>query len=159
MEKVKNNFARAVDWLRFNGKIKNQKELAERIGTTEATISRVKNGNVKHADQETIYKFNAVFGDVINIDYLRGESDVMLIDDLHKKEINNNTVNSHISNYSTRNQEVSSQDISSMMTAFIAAKDDLIRAKDDIIATLRAQLSDKDALIQSLRQQVLDLRA
>lgn len=159
MEKNKNNFARAVDWLIENKKVKEQKEIAERMCTTAATISRIKNGHVKHPAPGTIRRFGEQFGEFINIAYIRNESDVMLVADIHQKEINDNNVDSHISNHSTRNQEVSSQNISSMTTAVIAAKDDLIRAKDDLIATLRAQLSDKDALIQSLRQQVLDLRA
>lgn len=159
MEKNKTNFARVIDWLREHGKIEDQRDLAKRIGVTETTITRNKKGQVRRLDEETLYRFCKVFGDLINIAYLRGESDVMLVADLHKQDLID--INGYLCNYNNhRNKlEASSQDISSMIKAIITAKDDLIRAKDDIIATLRVQLSDKDALIQSLRQQVLDLRA
>ncbi|MBQ9637132.1 MAG: hypothetical protein IJV36_04445 [Prevotella sp.] len=157
MEKSKNNFTRVIDWLRLNGKIKNQKEMAERMGITETTIARNKHGGVKRTDEETLRKFNAIFGDVINIAYLRGESDIMLVADLNKQnEIN---INEDLCNCNNdrNNQGTTSQDIISMMNA-------VITAKDEIIATLRNQLADKDAIIESkeryiniLQQQLIDL--
>lgn len=158
MEKNKNNFARVVDWLRLNGKIKNQKEMAERMGTTATTITRNIHGNVKRTDEDTLRKFNAIFGDIINIAYLRGESDVMLVADLYKQEkfgiYSCNCNNDNDKN----NQETTSQDISNMLNA-------VITAKDEVIVALRNQLTDKDALIESkeryikiLQQQLFDLR-
>lgn len=158
MKRDMNNFARVVDWLRLNGKIKNQKELAERIGTTATTISRIKIGFVKRADEETLSKFNAIFGDIINIAYLRGESNVMLVADLHEQAKNDTSVNYQNSNYSTRNQEITSQDISNMVTAVIASKDESIAALKRELAAKDATIAAKDDLITLLRQQILDLR-
>lgn len=150
----KNNFARVLEWLKDNGKIKTQKELAKRMKTTQATITRNKQGNVQQADDDTIRKFAAVFGDIINIAYLRGESDVMLVADLHPHEKINTGVNSVEPDYS------------SLINATIAAKDETIMslkheimAKDETIAVLRAQLEDKSDMIKLLKEQVKDLRA
>ncbi len=157
MEKNKSNFARVIDWLREHGMIENQKNLAERIGVTENTITRNKKMQVRRPDEETLYRFNKVFGDVVNIAYLRGESDVMLVADLHKQDkidINGKLCNC---NNDRNYQETTPEEISSMMNAIIIAK-------DEIIAILRSQLADKDALIESkeryiniLQQQILDL--
>ena len=86
MKKEKNNFARVIDYLRDNGLIKNQKEMAERIGVTVTTITRNKHGNVGHTDEETLRRFYKHFGDIINIAYLRGDSDIMLVKDLQSEE-------------------------------------------------------------------------
>lgn len=136
MKKEKNNFTCAMEWLREHGKIKNQKDLADRIGVTETTVSRNKHGNVRRADEDTLVKFNAVFGDIINIAYLRGESDMMLVADLHQQKGTNTDVIPPVAD-----------------------------ASADLIAAIRDQLSDKEriiatqeALIESLQQQLSDLR-
>lgn len=125
-----------MEWLREHGKIKNQKDLADRIGVTETTVSRNKHGNVRRADEDTLVKFNAVFGDIINIAYLRGESDMMLVADLHQQKGTNTDVIPPVAD-----------------------------ASADLIAAIRDQLSDKEriiatqeALIESLQQQLSDLR-
>lgn len=156
MKKNKNNFTRAVEWLRAHGVIKDQKDMAGRMGVTPNTISRNKHEKVKRADEETLHKFNAIFGDIINIAYLRGDSDVMLVADLQKQDTTE--INGKVYTCSaTSHQKNISQDISNMMSAVIAAK-------DEIIAALRNQLTDKDALIESkeryikiLQQQIFDL--
>lgn len=162
----KNNFARVVDWLRVNGFIHNQKDLANRIGSTETTISRNKHGNVGRTDEETLAKFNAVFGDTINIAYLRGESEVMLVADLHQQERINTCVNLQskpVSHTCETNQGVSCTD--KFVNATLAAKDETIAAlkheldaKDETIAALRDQIADKERYISSLQQQLRDLR-
>ena len=86
MKQGKTNFARALDYLRANGFVHNQKDLADRIGSTPTTVSRNKHGAVGRSDEETIAKFNAVFGDIINVAYLRGESVKMLVSDLTEQE-------------------------------------------------------------------------
>lgn len=158
MKKYKNNFAHVIDWLRTNGFIHNQKDLAERIGTTETTITRNKKGNVRHFDEETLCKFNEVFGTLINIAYMRGESDIMLVSDLPKQNRVNTDINSYNCNHSISCQKPTSPYINSWVNSLLAAK-------DEIITILRNQLTDKDALIESkeryieiLQQQISDLR-
>lgn len=146
--KEKNNFARVVDWLLYNGKAKDQKELADMIGITEATMTRNKNGNVRSISEGTIRKLYKKFGDVINVDYLRGTSDVMLVADLEQ--------------YSTTEKIPETEQV---MDVVIAAKDDIIAAlkrelvtKDETTAALRNQLADKERYILSLQQQLSNLQ-
>mgnify|MGYP002624626688 CR=1 FL=1 len=128
-KKEKNNFTRAVEWLKTHGVVKDQKDMAERMGTTENTISRNKHGGVQRPDDDTLRKFNEQFGSIINIDYLRGESKVMLVKDL-------------------ANLRSAKKDESADKTALLlAAKDDIIREKDARITELQQHIAD-------LRQQL-----
>lgn len=154
MKAGKNNFAQVIDYLRTKGLIHNQKDLADQIGSTPTTISRNKHGIVGRLDEETITKFNFVFGHVINIGFLRGESDVMLITDLHQQEKNDTEVNKNNLTDSAYHSEwaSSSPDMSSLINAALAAK-------DETIAALRDQLADKERFILSLQQQIRETRA
>lgn len=160
MKKGKTNFAYALDYLRANGFIHSQKDLADRIGSTATTISRNKHGLVGRTDEETVAKFHAVFGHIINTAYLRGESDKMLIADLSPKEKRNIGVNFENAAKSTTDAPTTS----SLINAAIAAKDETIEslkrelsAKDDLIAALREQITDRNQLMQTIQQQADDL--
>lgn len=143
-KKEKNNFTRAVEWLKTNGVVKDQKDMAERMDTTENTISRNKHGGVKRPDDDTLRKFNEQFGSIINIDYLRGESKVMLMKDLAARQ---------------------SAKPADKTASLLAAKDETIAAlkrelaaKDDVVATKDKVISTQDKLISKLQQQIDDLR-
>ena len=153
-KKEKNNFTRAVEWLKHHGVVKDQNDMADRMGTTPTTISRNKHGGVQRPDDDTLRKFNEQFGSIINIDYLRGESKVMLMKDLVAR------------------QSAKQSKPADKTASLLAAKDDIIAVKDDMIANLhiqldekkeeiafmRSQLADKDKLIDFLRQQINELR-
>lgn len=134
-KKEKNNFTRAVEWLKTNGVVKDQKDMAERMGTTENTISRNKHGGVKRPDDDTLRKFNEQFGSIINIDYLRGESKVMLVKDLAARQ---------------------SAKPADKTASLLAAKDETIAAKDEAIAALKGKLSSMDETIATLNGRIAD---
>lgn len=75
------NFAEAFRWLKRNKGIRFQKTLAERIGVSDDTITRVLRGYTEPTD-DFLDKFNMVFGDVFNYQWLRGNSDTMLARDV-----------------------------------------------------------------------------
>lgn len=163
MKKGKTNFARAIDYLRSNGFVRNQKELADRIGSTPTTVSRNKHGLVSRPDEETIVRFNAVFGHIINIAYLRGESDIMLVSGLSPQDNINTGVNSETAPavLSGRND---TPDTSSLINAALAAKDETImslrrelKAKDATISILHDQLIDRTSLMRSTQQHANDI--
>jgi len=143
--KEENNFAHVLKYLRNQGMIRNQKELAERLNTTETTITRNKKGYVKHPDEKTIESFDNAFGDIINIAYLRGDSDVMLVADLQPKSEFDTNVN-------TCKKRGCPADCANLIHATLAAKDDAIMA-------LKHEIVTKDALISHLQKQVLELQA
>jgi transcriptional regulator with XRE-family HTH domain len=82
-KKLKNELFRvAVDYLFMEKKVGSQKELAEKIGITEPSLSRVMNGGRTVSDK-TIYKMNEAFGGIFNMAYFRGEDPhCMLLEDL-----------------------------------------------------------------------------
>jgi len=138
MKKEKNNFTRAVEWLKTHGVVKDQKDMAERMGTTENTISRNKHGGVKRPDDDTLRKFNEQFGSIINLDYLRGESKVMLMKDL------------------TARQSAKQSKPADKTASLLAAKDEIIAAKDETIAALKGKLSSMDETIVTLNGRIAD---
>lgn len=142
--KEKNNFARVLEYLRDHNMIRNQKELAKRLNTTETTITRNKQGNVRHPDSETLHRFNVIFGDIINIDYLIGESDVMLVADLPANKKITTSVNP------------CKQGCPSNCASLIQVT---IEAKDEAIMALKQEIAAKDEIIDYLKKQVLKLQA
>lgn len=72
-KKMKNElFRAAIDYLYKERLVSSQKELAERIGISEPSLSRIKN-NRKFVGDETLRKMNDAFGGVFNMAYFRGE--------------------------------------------------------------------------------------
>ena len=82
-KKLKNElFKVAIDYLFREKKVGSQKELAEKIGITEPSLSRVMNGGRTVSDK-TLHKMNEAFGGIFNMAYFRGEDPhCMLMEDL-----------------------------------------------------------------------------
>lgn len=162
-----NNFAAALDYLKRNKGIKTQNELAKRMGVSKDTITRIIKAYTP-VTEDAITKFQTATGCIFNLQWLRGESDVMMTEDLEVKSV---------SEPESTHQSALMPDYSSITNAMIAAKDDAIEslkrelvkteesakrelaAKDETISAIRSQLATKDELIKSLQQQVADLRA
>ena len=169
-----NNFAAALDYLKRNKGIKTQNELAKRMGVSKDTITRIIKAYTP-VTEDAITKFQTATGCIFNLQWLRGESDVMMTEDLEVKSVSE-PENTH--------QSALMPDYSSITNAMIAAKDDAIEslkrelvkteesakrelaAKEETINTLRSELDAKDAHIETLkqqvaycRQQISDLRA
>lgn len=162
-------FVRVFEWLYMHGKAIDQADIAAKTGISATTISRIINHGVGRPDEKTIRKINAAFGNIFNPDFLRGQSDIMLIEELSRDKA---TINSN-------QQQLTSTlpDYGSMTNAIIAAKDDAIMslkrelaktedsakrelaAKEETISALRGQINSKDAHIETLNRQIEDLRA
>ena len=141
-------FAHVLDWLIQNNKVEDQKDLALKTGISQNTVSRIMTGKVEPSD-DTLRKLNATFGNIFNMQYLRGESIVMLIEDVAYYKSHPGELNKLI------NGEGDNKiDQSSLVNAALAAKDAAIAAKDETIAALREQIHAKDELIAALRQQL-----
>lgn len=134
-------FAHVLDWLIQNNKVEDQKDLALKTGISQNTVSRIMTGKVEPSD-DTLRKLNATFGNIFNMQYLRGESIVMLIEDVAYYKSHPGELNKLI------NGEGDNKiDQSSLVNAALAAKDETIGA-------LREQIQAKDELIAALRQQI-----
>ena len=73
-------FATILDWLIKNDYVDDQKDLAKKTGITPTTISRIMTGKVEPKD-DTLRKLNDAFGNIFNMQYLRGRSTTMLAKD------------------------------------------------------------------------------
>ena len=145
-------FAHVLDWLIQNNKVEDQKDLALKTGISQNTVSRIMTGKVEPSD-DTLRKLNATFGNIFNMQYLRGESIVMLIEDVAYYKSHPGELNKLI------NGEGDNKiDKSSLVNAALAAKDATIAAKDETIATLHEQIQAKDELIAALRQQIATIQ-
>ena len=135
-------FAHVLDWLIQNNKVEDQKDLALKTGISQNTISRIMTGKVEPSD-DTLRKLNATFGNIFNMQYLRGESTAMLIED--------------VAYYKTYNK--SNIDQSSLVNAALAAKDETIRAKEETISSLRETIDSLKRENAILRQQLSNYQA
>lgn len=133
-------FSRAFDWLYQQGWAIDQADIAQKTGISATTISRIMNHGVGRPDEKTIRKLNAAFNNIFNPDFLRGQSDKMLVceETFSETEINSNQ----------QQLPVIVPDYSSMTNAIIAAKDDAIEAwkskaesKEETIEALKRDLA------------------
>lgn len=67
----------AIDWLSVNKRLKDQKDLANKMGIAETSISRIMTGRVKQPSDNFLRKFNETFDGIFSMSYLRGVSDEM----------------------------------------------------------------------------------
>jgi transcriptional regulator with XRE-family HTH domain len=129
-------FAKALDWLYANGKVKDQKELAAKTGITETTISRILNDKVKKPSEDTLRKINNAFGGIFNMEYFRGKNIHMIADDALQAK-----VEKHL-------QEIPNP----IDYTFLIEKavEKATAYADRTIATLERQVADKDSIIKML---------
>ena len=158
-------FAAAIDELRRReNKRLSQKEIADRMGVTEDTVSRIMRLH-NQVTEDIITRLQTASGCIFNLQWLRGESDVMLAADADKAPAADNLHEStHIDQGSLMNATIAAQQTSIESLKREVAKTEEsakreLAAKEETISALRGQLATKDALIESLQQQVSDLRA
>jgi transcriptional regulator with XRE-family HTH domain len=65
-------FSHVLDWLHFNKNVRDQAHLAQIIGIDAASMSRIMNGK-NEPSEKTLRKLNEAFGNIFNMDYLRGK--------------------------------------------------------------------------------------
>ena len=144
-----------LDWIYANTETHNQTGVARKIGMNPVSMSKIHNGKTKNVKQETLRAVNAAFGNVFNPEWLRGESDVMLLADINKQ----------LSASASPATDGMSAVIIDSLKRELAGKDETIAAlkrelaaKDDVVATKDKVISTQDKLISKLQQQIDDLR-
>ena len=151
--RLRNNiFAAAFDYLKRNKGIKTQKQLAQLMGVSEDTITRILKDRTE-VTEDIITKLQTASGCIFNLQWLRGEDTThMLAQDLADDA----------------GEAVPQQgmpDPSSMVNALLAKSDETISAlksvietKDEQIADLRRELEDKRDHIETLKHRCAELR-
>jgi len=136
MRMLNDLFSIAVKWLCDNGKVRDQKELAERTGITETTISRILNDKVKRPSDATVRKLMKTFPGLFNPDYFEGKSIYMLMEDLLHARMQ------------VEEKKQDSQDMQNLQKKIaeleerIAEKNELIAEKNELIAYYRKIVED-----------------
>lgn len=170
-EKKKYNspFLKAFDFL---AKEKNMTDgqLAKYIGTNGSYISDLRNGK-KRAGAEIHKRLGIAFGGRLYMKYLTGESQIMLLENVSDKEIQENLEREFNPDYDALQQcgqqlpQQNMPDISSLINSILAKADDAIEAlkqrirdKDEIIQGLRDQLADKNQIIAEQKSRLIDYR-
>ena len=154
-KKLKNELFRvAVDYLFREKKVGSQKELAEKIGITEPSLSRVMNGGRTVSDN-TIHKMNEAFGGIFNMAYFRGEDPhCMLMEDLqyYKQHPEERLV-------FDKQQETTSPPPPAIDYTFLIEKavEKATAYADKTISVLEKQVADKDREIATLNARIREL--
>ena len=144
MNKRNENFAAALAYLKEHGDIKSQKELAQRMGVSEDTISRILQG--ARVSESSITKFHAATNGLFNLQWLHGQSDVMLsAEAMAARQSSPTPPGTTAALLAAKDETIAS------LKRELAAKDEIIAAKDGIIGM-------KDKLIDTLQLQIDDLR-
>lgn len=125
-------FAHVLDWLVREKMVKDQQDLSMKTGISKNTISRIMTGKVAPKD-DTLRKLNAAFGNMFNMQYLRGLSTTMLVADLEQ---------------STSLHE----DDKTPYTT-------LPKWADNLIGIMSKQIKENEALNRELRQSITEVNA
>jgi len=161
-------FKKALDWLYSEGMIVDQQELSSKTGINEATISRILNNKVRQPSPETIRKLVSVFHD-IDPAFLRGESESVTVQQSQTYIEPDTPVSSPIDPSSILNAALAAQmqtieSLKSEKATLLEVHARELKAKDDLIQSLRDQLAakdqliaDKDALIRARDSRILEL--
>ena len=134
----------ALAWLKRNQGIL-QKDIAERMGMAEASftraIARIKEKN----DEDFVISFHSAVSDFISLDYLLHGVGSLVTED---------------EKVSSRSMTVTSQqlpDMSSVINAALAAKDETIATLNDRIADLQRTIADKEEIIKARESRIAEL--
>ena len=125
-------FSTVLDWLIREHYVIDQRDLSHKTGITATTISRIMTGKVEPKD-ETLRKLNAAFGNMFNMQYLRGQSKTMLVAD----------------------QEEATSLHEDDKTPYTT----LPKWADTLIEIMSKQIKENEALNQELRQSISDINA
>lgn len=139
-------FAAAYDHLKRTQGVRTQEQLAGKMGVTPETVSRIIKARTD-VTEDAITRLQTASGCIFNLQWLRGESDVMLAADVKKND-----------GPATEATLPQSPDMSSLINSIIAAKDDAIASLKRELASKDETLAAKEVLIKTLQQQVSDLR-
>ena len=153
----------------------NQAQVAELLNTKSGTFSDYKNGK-KRAGQDMFERLALAFHGRLNMHYLSGESEYMMLENVPDEEMCEYAQRDCNPDFDVqkRAKTISSiptepvnhiPDMSSVFNSALAAKDDAIeslkrelRTKDDLIQSLRDQLTAKDQLIAEQKARLIDYR-
>ncbi|MBO5707624.1 MAG: helix-turn-helix transcriptional regulator [Bacteroidales bacterium] len=135
-------FRVALDYLYKNGLVADQRELSEKIGVSETSISQILNNRVKKPSESTIRKLNEAFGNIFNPEYFRCNSDQLL------SEVER--VSEPMSDYVA---------LPTWADALIQMVTEQVKANEDMRRELRQSLEEVASLKQELQNAINKLKS
>jgi hypothetical protein len=142
----KERFGKAYNYLKFQGIIKKQEDVAKTMGATRANVSLALNGNPAVLTDNFLMRFAKAYSGMFSCDWLLTGDGEMLITNELKPE-------------SVKESPAPAVDNGSIFNALLAAKDETISAMQDQIAAKEEIIQAKDALIDSLQKQLAVLQS
>ena len=134
----------AIAWLKRNQGIL-QKDIADRMGMAEASftrgLARIKEKN----DEDFVISFHSAVSDFISLDYLLHGVGSLVTEDEKVSNRSMTVTNQHL------------PDMSSVINAALAAKDETIATLNDRIADLQRTIADKEEIIKSREARIAEL--
>ena len=151
----------------------NQTQVAELLKTNSGTFSDYKNGK-RRAGQEMYERLVFAFDGRLNIRYLTGESEYMMIENVPDEEIIEYIQRDKNPDFDVQKKAEAASpipiepaahvpDMSSVFNSALAKADETIeslkrelRTKDELIQSLREQIATKDQLITEQKARLID---
>ena len=141
-------FLRAFNYLLDEGYAKNKGDLCSKIGIQPGLISNYTNGT-KKVSPETMNALARVSRSKINVKYMLGKSEYMLLENVPDEEfIEGNNPDREV--MAKRKVEPLQPDFSSYINALLAKS-------DETIASLKRELAAKNEIIQTKNERIADL--
>ena len=134
----------AIAWLKRNQGIL-QKDIADRMGMAEASFTRGLARIKERNDEDFVISFHSAVSDFISLDYLLHGVGSLVTED---------------EKVSSRSMAVANQqlpDMSSVINAALAAKDETIATLNDRIADLQRTIADKEEIIKARDARIKEL--
>ena len=122
-------------------------KLAEMTGINAVTFTRIKNNEIQSVSVDTFNKLNAAFDNRYNLRWFQGDSSYMLLSEVPERDYGNPDFSSYINALLAKSDET----IASLKRE-LSAKDEVIQAKDDRIATLEKLAEERLHRIAELRR-------
>ena len=148
-------FVTMVAWIVDNTEMRNPTQALRKAGLDAANYSKIKSGTNKSVKYEIMLKLNKAFGKPFNPEWMRGKSDVMLVDDIAQI----------CSDKRSEPVDMTASLIASLRDQ-LADKERIIASKEETIAAQKRELEAKDktiaaneVLIKNLQQTVARLTA
>jgi transcriptional regulator with XRE-family HTH domain len=150
---VRNDYFRvALDYLYKQGRIVDQRELSEKTGLSQKSISQILNNRVKKPSEATIRKLNEAFGNIFNPAYFRGESPYLIAQDAEYQEQNPGQ-NISSSRYAPIDEQ--SEQVAEPQQDYQA----IPAWADTLMSIIAEQIQKNEALNRELRQSIAEVNA
>jgi len=158
--RLRNNiFAAAFDYLKREKGIKTQKKLAELMGVSEDTITRILKDRCE-VTEDIITKLQTASGCIFNLQWLRGEDpNCMLMEDLayYQQHPEERLVFERSQQHSSDMPHEQFIDVSSVFNSALAAKDEAIAALKSRVSDLERTIADKIEIIKAREARIAEL--